>query len=332
MSRAIRDEFARPRASRASKVVLIPHGVDTGRFRPATPGRARSRCGGAWACPPTARIIIYTGRLLRGKGLETLLDGLRGSSAAAVPHAHLVLVGSGAGQSLSVEDDLAPHAPPRAPGGSRVTFAGRVDDVEDWLRASDVFAFPSVFEALGISLVEAAACGLPAVGLAHGRHRRTWWSDGRVGLAGARPATAARWPTALRRAGRPTRDLAARAWGPRARASRGRAVRRARRRRPLSRAVPRGGGEGGRLRIALTGATGYTGGRLLARFRADGHEVAALARADAGARGRAGVRWVEGDLARRGRPAAAGRRAPTPSCTSPRSTARPAIPTRTIAT
>jgi starch synthase len=39
-----------------------------------------------------------------------------------------------------------------------------VDAVEDYLRASDFFAFPSVFEALGISLVEAAACGLPSVG------------------------------------------------------------------------------------------------------------------------------------------------------------------------
>jgi nucleoside-diphosphate-sugar epimerase len=49
------------------------------------------------------------------------------------------------------------------------------------------------------------------------------------------------------------------------------------------------------LRIALTGATGYTGGRLLARFRADGHEVAALARVPAA--DAAGVRWVPGDLA-----------------------------------
>jgi glycosyltransferase involved in cell wall biosynthesis len=39
-----------------------------------------------------------------------------------------------------------------------------VDAVDDGLRAADVFAFPSVFEALGISLIEAAACGLPAVG------------------------------------------------------------------------------------------------------------------------------------------------------------------------
>ena len=46
----------------------------------------------------------------------------------------------------------------------RVVFTGRIDDVEQALRAADLFAFPSVFEALGLSLVEAAACGLPAVG------------------------------------------------------------------------------------------------------------------------------------------------------------------------
>jgi nucleoside-diphosphate-sugar epimerase len=49
------------------------------------------------------------------------------------------------------------------------------------------------------------------------------------------------------------------------------------------------------VRIALTGATGYTGGRLLDRFRAEGHEVAALARKPPAAR--EGVRWVAGDLA-----------------------------------
>ena len=51
------------------------------------------------------------------------------------------------------------------------------------------------------------------------------------------------------------------------------------------------------MRIALTGATGYTGGRLLARFCADGHQVAALARAGPRTPPAAvGVRWVEGDL------------------------------------
>ena len=159
MSRAIRDEFLGAGVP-PQKVALIPHGVDTARFRPATPDERRAlrqRLG----LPIDGRIIIYTGRLLRGKGLEALITAFR-LIAAAEPSAHLVIVGSGEGQSLSVAADL--HAAAQAEAlAARVTFAGRVDAVEDWLRASDVFAFPSTFEALGIALVEAAACGLPAV-------------------------------------------------------------------------------------------------------------------------------------------------------------------------
>jgi glycosyltransferase involved in cell wall biosynthesis len=83
--------------------------------------------------------------------------------AAGDSQAHLLLVGSGAGQALSVEAELRERVERQALG-ARVLFVGRVDAVEDYLRASDVFAFPSVFEALGISLIEAAACGLPGVG------------------------------------------------------------------------------------------------------------------------------------------------------------------------
>ena len=159
MSRAIRDEFVAAGAAR-ERVALIPHGVDTARFRPAADGE-RPALRRELGLPEAGRIIIYTGRLLRGKGLEALLEAF-GAVAHEVPEAHLLLVGSGAGQSLSVEDDLRKAAAARS-WGARVTFTGRVHDVERWLRASDVFAFPSVFEALGISLVEAAACGLPAV-------------------------------------------------------------------------------------------------------------------------------------------------------------------------
>jgi glycosyltransferase involved in cell wall biosynthesis len=83
--------------------------------------------------------------------------------AADVPSAHLLIVGSGAGQALSVEEDLR-AAVVREGLAPRVTFTGRLDDVSEALQAADVFAFPSVYEALGLSLIEAAATGLPAVG------------------------------------------------------------------------------------------------------------------------------------------------------------------------
>jgi glycosyltransferase involved in cell wall biosynthesis len=77
--------------------------------------------------------------------------------------AHLLLVGSGEGQTISVEPELKQSVRGRGLE-DRVTFTGRVEDVASCLGASDVFVFPSEFEALGLSLIEAAACGLPAVG------------------------------------------------------------------------------------------------------------------------------------------------------------------------
>jgi glycosyltransferase involved in cell wall biosynthesis len=160
MSRLIRDEFVTAGVS-PDRVRLLPHGVDTERFRPAS-AEERHALRSALGWPQDALVITYTGRLLRGKGLTTLLAAFR-EVARAEPRARLCLVGSGQGQALSVEEDL--HAESGAEGLSgRVVFTGRVANVEDHLRASDVFVFPSEFEALGLSLIEAAACGLPAIG------------------------------------------------------------------------------------------------------------------------------------------------------------------------
>lgn len=158
MSRAIREEM-RAAGVPAERIALLPHSVDTERFSPADPGERaalRVRLG-----LPGGVLAVYTGRLLRGKGLETLLEAFS-AVAREAPGLALALVGSGEGQGLSVEDELRRRAAEGDLAG-RVHFAGRQERVEDWLRAADVFVFPSVFEALGISLVEAAACGLPAL-------------------------------------------------------------------------------------------------------------------------------------------------------------------------
>jgi glycosyltransferase involved in cell wall biosynthesis len=158
MSRAIRGEMESAGVP-PDRIALLPHSVDTQRFSPASPDeRAALR---ARLALPGGVLASYTGRLLRGKGLETLLDAFA-MVAGDVPGLALALVGSGEGQALSVEDELKRRV---AEGGlaGRVLFAGRVERVEDYLRTADLFVFPSVFEALGIALVEAAACGLPAV-------------------------------------------------------------------------------------------------------------------------------------------------------------------------
>ncbi|MFI5183367.1 MAG: glycosyltransferase family 4 protein [Vicinamibacteria bacterium] len=142
------------------RIAEIPHGVDIRRFHPASSDERRSlrlKLG----LPDDGPIIVFTGRLLRGKGIDVLL-GAFGRLARRHPGARLVLVGSGDGQSLSIEDEARGAAASETLMG-RVSFTGRVGNVEDYLRAADVFAFPSLFEAMPLSVIEAAACGLACV-------------------------------------------------------------------------------------------------------------------------------------------------------------------------
>jgi glycosyltransferase involved in cell wall biosynthesis len=162
MSRLIRDEIVGAGVP-PGKVRHIPHGVDVDRFRPAAPEERealRRRLG----LPAEGPIVVFTGRLLRGKGVEALLEAFVSQEPRAdqEARAHLLIVGSGAGQALSVEEAVRERVA-RADLAGRVTLTGRVENVEDYLRASDIFAFPSVFEGLGLSLIEAQACGLACI-------------------------------------------------------------------------------------------------------------------------------------------------------------------------
>jgi glycosyltransferase involved in cell wall biosynthesis len=134
--------------------------VDTGRYHPAGPEERRA-LRARLAIPEEARVVVFTGRLLRGKGIEVLIEAFA-QVARRDALAHLLVVGSGEGQALSVEGAIRSSVS-TAGLDKRVTFTGRVENVDDHLRASDVFAFPSFFEALPLSVIEAASCGLACV-------------------------------------------------------------------------------------------------------------------------------------------------------------------------
>jgi glycosyltransferase involved in cell wall biosynthesis len=158
LSGEMRDEFKAAGVS-ADRIVTIPNGVDTERFRPAAPDerlalrRQLSLPGGP--------VVIYTGRLVRYKGLPELLEAWR-VIANEFREACLVLVGEGGGDQQACEEELRQSVEIHNLAKS-VRFTGAVDNVEDWLRAADIFAFPTHDEAFGLSLVEAMACGLPAI-------------------------------------------------------------------------------------------------------------------------------------------------------------------------
>lgn len=159
---AISDEIADELAAHGvapQHVHRIPNGVDTQLFRPVTHeerNTLRTRLG-----LPPGPVVVYTGRLVSYKGLPLLVEAWR-KLVPEFPGAALVLVGEGGGDMHDCEPALREFV---AQHGLelQIRFTGPANDVQDWLQAADAFVFPTENEAFGLSLVEAMACGLPAV-------------------------------------------------------------------------------------------------------------------------------------------------------------------------
>jgi glycosyltransferase involved in cell wall biosynthesis len=138
------------------RVTIISSGVDCARFHPPTPEerrQARDRLN----IPAGAIAIGSVGALEERKGHRYLLEAA--AELCREPGAPVVCVIAGDG---SQRDALERDAARRGIAGA-VRFLGRVEDVRAVLWALDIFIFPSLNEGLGVALLEAAACGLPAV-------------------------------------------------------------------------------------------------------------------------------------------------------------------------
>ncbi|MFE3016333.1 glycosyltransferase [Streptomyces sp. NPDC059256] len=101
--------------------------------------------------PADAPLVLCVGRLCRQKGQDVLLAAWP-RITAAVPSAHLVLLGDG-----PERERLTRTAPPH------VTFAGASPDVRPWLHTADLMVLPSRWEGMALAPLEAMACGLPVV-------------------------------------------------------------------------------------------------------------------------------------------------------------------------
>ena len=144
----------------AHRIHRIPNGIDTATYKPTDDRKSRSLLR-AKLNLPDKKIFSYSGKLNRGKGLEMLLETW-GKFVLEFREVHLVLIGSGGRGFLSCEQELK-----RFVEGNQlqdtVTFTGFVQNVHEFLQASDFFVFPSDSEALSVSVLEALACALPVV-------------------------------------------------------------------------------------------------------------------------------------------------------------------------
>lgn len=130
-------------------------GVDTNRFLPATP-EEKVACRYRLGIAENARVVTWTGRMSPEKNLPLLL----GATARMRDGKTLVLLVGDGPERTKLERQVASLGLK-----DRVRFVGACGDVRQYLRAADVFAFPSRSESFGCSLAEALACGLPVVAL-----------------------------------------------------------------------------------------------------------------------------------------------------------------------
>jgi glycosyltransferase involved in cell wall biosynthesis len=139
------------------KIAYIPNGVDTSLFYPPSDEEKRA-LRERLNLPQDKPLFIFTGKITKRKGIDVLLTAWLKTSEAR-QQAALVIIGSGVGQKDSleqyahtfiVENDLK----------ESILMIGAVDNVEEFLKAADVFVFPSRWEGLPNSLLEAMAASL----------------------------------------------------------------------------------------------------------------------------------------------------------------------------
>lgn len=128
-------------------------GVDTERFRPD--GLVRARIRSELGIPKAAIVFLFLGRMNRDKGV---LDLVRAFASLNAEGAHLVLSGPDEEGIDFAARTLA------ATCMGRVHLTGAVSRPEDYMAMADVFCLPSYREGFGSVVIEAAACGLPAIG------------------------------------------------------------------------------------------------------------------------------------------------------------------------
>lgn len=138
------------------KTAVIPNGVDCDRYRPAT-ALEKEQLRDELKIPRDAFVLSYVGWLGLGKGTDVLVETWR-RLRERNERVFLLLVGDYLADRG--EADAAAVALPESP---HLRLVGRVEDVERYLRASDVFVFPSRKEGFGTVQIEAMACGLPCV-------------------------------------------------------------------------------------------------------------------------------------------------------------------------
>ena len=161
VSQATADDAVNFFGLRPDRLSITGGGVSE-RFRPPT-SRSDARAALGRARPSIdSEYVLYTGGMDYRKNIDGLLSAYAGLPKDLRDRYRLVVVGR-----LGLDDPRGPYAAKTASLGisDRVVFVGFVSNEELVLlyQGAALFVFPSLYEGFGLPVVEALACGAPAI-------------------------------------------------------------------------------------------------------------------------------------------------------------------------
>lgn len=133
--------------------VVIRNGVDFDSFQGCDISKKQKRI--QLGIPEDSFVVGHVGRFAEGKNQAFLVEAFR-EVAAKKKNSYLLMIG--ADDSSSIESKLKAYGL-----DDRYKILHHRTDINELLRAMDVFVFPSVFEGLGIALIEAQVAGVRCV-------------------------------------------------------------------------------------------------------------------------------------------------------------------------
>jgi len=150
VSEGVKREILKYYNVREDKIVVIPNGVDLEEFKPDKKKRRKIR--EMYGIEDNEIVIMFSGHEFERKGLRYIIEALPMIKDRDI--IKLLVVGRG---NPEIYARLAEELNVR----ENVIFAGFVPDITEYYAASDIFVFPTAYEAFSLATLEAVASGLP---------------------------------------------------------------------------------------------------------------------------------------------------------------------------
>ncbi|MEM9882365.1 MAG: glycosyltransferase family 4 protein [Planctomycetota bacterium] len=153
LSREVADDLSRFYGVADARITRLPNGVDTDAFHPARAAAGRDPARRRFGLTPDDRVLVFVANESPRKGLPSLIEAV---ARRGDPRVKLLAAGR------LPQAEVRRHAARRGVE-AQLRFTGPLDDVAEAYAAGDVFVLPTHYEAWGLVIVEALACGLPVV-------------------------------------------------------------------------------------------------------------------------------------------------------------------------